>query len=69
LWHADLLLGNDREICSCTTAVARQWLSSIPTNMNATIEELLGEVFSMGSVPRLYNEDHLPLAVSLSRVE
>jgi hypothetical protein len=31
---------------------------------DATIEELFKEVFSVRSVPRLYNEDHLPLRES-----
>jgi hypothetical protein len=41
LWHVDPLLGNDREMNSYTTAVARQWLSSdhvgIQTDANATV--------------------------------
>jgi hypothetical protein len=41
----------------------------IPADVNAAIEELSGGVFSVGSVPRLYNEDQLPLAVSPSRVD
>jgi hypothetical protein len=31
------------------------------TDMHATIEELLEAVFSMQSMPRLYNEGQLPL--------
>lgn len=30
LWHMDLLLGSDQEVCSYTTAVTRQW----PINSN-----------------------------------
>jgi hypothetical protein len=41
------------------TAVARQWLSSC--RVTATTEELLEEVFSVQSVPRLFNEGQLPL--------
>jgi hypothetical protein len=41
-WHINTFLGNDSEISSYTTAVARQWLSSdymgIPTDTNVTIE-------------------------------
>jgi hypothetical protein len=47
------------------TAVARQWLSirqvMATTKTSATIEELFEAVFSVRSVPRLYNEDLLPL--------
>jgi hypothetical protein len=41
-------------------AIARQWLSThahMATDMHATMEELLDTVFSMQSVPRLYNKD------------
>jgi hypothetical protein len=48
------------------TPVAKQWLNSrlekAATDTNA-IEELLEAVFSVRSVPRLYNEDQLPLSV------
>jgi hypothetical protein len=37
------------------------------TDTHAAIKELLEAVFSLGSVPRLYNEDQLPLRVSKSR--
>jgi hypothetical protein len=43
------------------TAVARQWQSkhvSMEANIPATIEEPREAVFSLGSVPRLYNEEH-----------
>jgi hypothetical protein len=33
--------------------------------METTMEELLGGVFSMWSMPRLYNEGHLPFEKSL----
>jgi hypothetical protein len=42
VWHVDLLLGNDREISSYTTAVIR-WQ---PVNSNR------GMVFSVWSMPR-----------------
>jgi hypothetical protein len=52
-------------------AVARQWLSSrhvkAATDTQAKTKELLEAVFSMRSVPRLYNEDQLPLSVRQSR--
>jgi hypothetical protein len=35
------------------------------TDTHATLEELLVAVFSVRSVPRLYNEDQLPLEESL----
>jgi hypothetical protein len=35
------------------------------TDTHETIEELLEAVFSVRSVPRLYNEDQLPLRGSL----
>jgi hypothetical protein len=35
------------------------------TDTHVTIEELLGEVFSMRSVPKLYNEEQLRLRESL----
>jgi hypothetical protein len=38
------------------------------TDMHAITEELLEAMFSVRSVPRLYNEDQLPLPTSLSRV-
>jgi hypothetical protein len=51
------LLGNG----SVNMQVARQWLSSrhviAATDTHAAIEELLEAVFSVPSVPRLYNED------------
>jgi hypothetical protein len=43
------------------TSIARLRVSEhIPTAKNTTIEELLETVFSVGSAPRLYNEDHWP---------
>jgi hypothetical protein len=46
------------------TAVARQLLSSrhvmAATDTHATVEELWEAVFSVGSMPRLHNEDKLP---------
>jgi hypothetical protein len=55
--------GNSR--CLNTT-VARKWLSShqvmAPTDTHATIEVLLEAVFSVQSVPSLYNEDYLPMS-------
>jgi hypothetical protein len=51
-------------------AVARERLRSrhvlAPTDTHVTTEELLEEVFSVRSLPRLYNEGQLPLAVSPS---
>jgi hypothetical protein len=38
------------------------------TDTQATTQELLEAVFSVRSVPRLYNEDQLPLQVSRKRV-
>jgi hypothetical protein len=53
------------------TAVARQRLSSrhvvAAVDTYATTEELLETVFSVRSVPGLYNEDQLPLSVLESR--
>jgi hypothetical protein len=53
---------------SVNTLVARQWLSSChvmaATYIHARIEELLEAVFSVWSIPRLYNEGQLPLPVS-----
>jgi hypothetical protein len=55
------LLGNR----PANTPVARQWLNSryvmAVTDTYATIEEMLEAVFSVPSVPRLYNNDQLPL--------
>jgi hypothetical protein len=36
------------------------------TDKHATVEEFWGEVFSVRFVPRLYNEEQLPLVVSQS---
>jgi hypothetical protein len=56
------------ETAVANTPVAGQWLSSrhvmVATDTHATIEELLEAVFSVRSLPRLYNEDQLPSAVS-----
>jgi hypothetical protein len=41
----------------------------IPIGMKATIEKQMRGVFSVGSVPRLYNEDKLPLLLPVSHVE
>jgi hypothetical protein len=80
LWHADPLLGKDREISSHTTPIARQqicntkqcrnWEALFSTRYvrqlhDATSEELLGEVFSMRSVPRIHDEEQLWLRESL----
>jgi hypothetical protein len=55
------LLGNG----SANTPIAEQWFSMchvIATrDVHATTEERLEAVFSVQSVPRLYNEDQLPL--------
>jgi hypothetical protein len=55
---------------SVNMSVAKQWLSSrhmkAVTNTQVIIQELLEEVFSMQPVSRLYNEDQLPLPVSLN---
>jgi hypothetical protein len=52
---------------SVNTPVAGQWLSSrhvkASTYTHATIEELYEAVISVRSVPRLYNDDQLSLAV------
>jgi hypothetical protein len=56
MWHADPLLGNDREISKCTTAVNRQR----PVNSNR------GAVFYMESVPRCYNQDKLEVRCMMS---
>jgi hypothetical protein len=47
LWYVDPLLGKDREIRSCTTAIARQRLVNSKREM----------VFSVPSVQRCYNQD------------
>jgi hypothetical protein len=39
----------------------------VETNTHVTIEELLEAVFSVRSVPKLYNEGQLPLEESLER--
>jgi hypothetical protein len=46
------------------TSIARkQFRKHVPaaTNTQATIEELVEMVFSVGSVPRLYNEEPRPV--------
>jgi hypothetical protein len=61
------LLGNG----SANTPVVRQWFNSrhvmAARNMHATIEELLEAVFSVRSVPKPYDDDKLPLLVSLEQ--
>jgi hypothetical protein len=56
---------------SVNTPVAEQWLSSshviAASDTHATVEKLLEGVFSVRSVPNLYNEVQLPLPVSLER--
>jgi hypothetical protein len=58
------LLGNS----SINTHVATQWLNShhvkASIDMHTTTEELWEVVSSVQSMPRLYNEDQLPLAVN-----
>jgi hypothetical protein len=67
LWHVDPLLGNDCEISSHKTAIAKQWLCKqrpllgSARNRRTTIEELLEAVLSMRFVPGLYNDCQLPL--------
>jgi hypothetical protein len=39
------------------------------TNTKAKIEELLETVFSVGSVPRLYNEDPRPAEIIIGSLE
>jgi hypothetical protein len=62
LWHVDLLLGNDHEVSSYTTANAKYWLCKERLFLgsgrirHAIIEELLEAVFSVQSMPRLYSE-------------
>jgi hypothetical protein len=55
----------------CKYTVTKHWLSSrhviAATDTHATIEELLETVFSVWSVPRIYNRDQLLLRVSPSR--
>jgi hypothetical protein len=71
MWHVDPLLVNDCEISSCTIAVAKQWICKqwplvcSGRKRHATTEELLEAVFSVRSVPRLFNEGQLPLEESL----
>jgi hypothetical protein len=52
--------------------IATQWLNShhmiATTDKHAAMEDLLEVVFSVQSMLKLYNEDQLPLPVSLSRV-
>jgi hypothetical protein len=61
------LLRND----SVNTPVAEQWLSSshviVASDTRAAVENLLEAVFSVRSVPSLYNEDQPPLLVNLER--
>jgi hypothetical protein len=49
----------------CKHALCRQWLisrhMSAATDTHATVEDMLEAVFSVWPVPRLYNEDHLPV--------
>jgi hypothetical protein len=63
-----LLQGNG----SANPVIAKQWLSSrrvkAVTHTHATIEEMLEAMFSVRSVPRLCNENQLPLTNSPSRV-
>jgi hypothetical protein len=40
--------------------------ATIKTDMHATIKELLEAVFSVRSLPRLYNEGQVPLELSLA---
>jgi hypothetical protein len=58
------LLGNG----FANTTVASKWFSSrhlmAATVTHETIEQLLEEMFSVWSVPRLYNEELLPIPVS-----
>jgi hypothetical protein len=55
----------------CKHALARQWLSIrhviAATVTHAIMEVLLEVVFSVRSVQRLYNENHLPLPVERER--
>jgi hypothetical protein len=51
-----VVLTNHRFNTVASRPIVRQWLSNIPTD-NATKEELLEEVFSVGSMLRLYNMD------------
>jgi hypothetical protein len=59
------LLGNG----SAYTPVARQWLIRrhvmSATGTQATVDELLEAMFSVRSMPRLHNEDQMPLRESL----
>jgi hypothetical protein len=66
---ADIAIARERLL---NTPIARPWLSSrhvkAATDTHETIKELLEAAFSVRSVPRLYNEDQVPLPVSPSRV-
>jgi hypothetical protein len=59
----------DRLEQSKQTSIARHWLSkrhvTTVTFTYTTIEELLEVMFSVWSMPRLYNEAQLPLRDSL----
>jgi hypothetical protein len=57
-----------RSLWVCATLVATQLRGkhiSAAVNQHATVEEA---VFSVGAVPRLYNDDLTPLELELSRV-
>jgi hypothetical protein len=63
LWPTEVMLGNNGEISSYTKAIARQWPQQIRNTArtrsvrlirDATIEQLLGEVFSLFCEEVLY---------------
>jgi hypothetical protein len=55
--------GRKRHAYNNGVIVGRGVFYAVRVDSYHATEELLGEVFSVGSVPRLYNEEHLPLAV------
>jgi hypothetical protein len=70
LFHTVACLLKSRIVKPAETTVARERLckhacchTMAVTDMHATTEELLEAVFSLWSVPRLYNEGQLPLRV------
>jgi hypothetical protein len=54
------------------TSIIRQWLGKhVPSarNTQAAKEEFLEALFSVGSAPRLYNEEPRPAEIMTERVE
>jgi hypothetical protein len=72
MWHGDQLLGNDRKVSSHTRLLLGNGsvnkghlLGNGPNKHAHTMEELLGAVFTVWSMPRPYSEGQLPLEESL----